>query len=431
MEQTTSRTYQLNEVGVARMREVIEGLQKIAAKLEVPGPEMHVSSDFVMHPMLDEKGKEVKGRFVKVFEVTLTGLAPKLSGWEFIATLQHERDQEHGVYQNVVRAVPGLDKRTEADLETYRDAEPWCDHCNTVRQRKDTYVVREVDKPDADGEWKQVGGSCLKDFLGHKSPNKIAAWLETLMELDHIPVRQWEGGGAMRAEEYVNLEWYLAHVSCMMRKHGWTSSKKAQETGDTPTWMLASTNMQNQRDQLKDRKGQYLFDTPTAPDVAMAQATIEWVRTGLVEQEGRPLSGYENNLKVACRSAETNVRNLGIVGSAVIAYKMRQERAETKERLGPGKFIGALGQKVEVRVFVKKVIPHPSEWGVTNICIMEEVTDNAEGKPEPNGNKLVWFASGGRGLPEAKTLWITGTVKKHSVGRNGQNETVLTRVRPV
>jgi hypothetical protein len=83
-------------------------------------------------------------------------------GWEFIATLQHLPTGE-----NIVRAI--ID---DANIPAqYRTAGSDCEHCCSKRYRKDTYIVRRSSANPI--EYRQVGSSCIKDFLGGKSPDNI------------------------------------------------------------------------------------------------------------------------------------------------------------------------------------------------------------------------------------------------------------------
>ena len=54
---------------------------------------------------------------------------------------------------------------TDVELPTYyRDCDCNCEHCNTYRNRKNTFVLL-----DAKGNYKQVGKSCLNDFIGYNT----------------------------------------------------------------------------------------------------------------------------------------------------------------------------------------------------------------------------------------------------------------------
>ena len=82
--------------------------------------------------------------------LTLTGEAPRLAGWRFVAALTH-LDGE-----NVARTLPG-----ETLPAVYRTRGPKCDHCKVNRRRDDTFVVGH-----ADGRFVQVGSTCLAGLPG-------------------------------------------------------------------------------------------------------------------------------------------------------------------------------------------------------------------------------------------------------------------------
>src|SRR5258708_22793012 len=94
-------------------------------------------------------------------ELIVEGVAPKIAGWSFLAT----PSWDGGVL--VTRTVPGFDGRI--DPGSVQDQ--WCDHCRTRRERYDTYLVQ-----GQDGERKQVGSTCIKDFLGQAfQPSWVAS----------------------------------------------------------------------------------------------------------------------------------------------------------------------------------------------------------------------------------------------------------------
>jgi hypothetical protein len=87
---------------------------------------------------------------VEVTEVTVTGDAPCFDGWTFLAALTND----NGAL--VIRNAPGIEG---IDRDSVRPGE--CDHCSKNRRRSTTYLIEK------EGERKQVGSSCVKDFFGH------------------------------------------------------------------------------------------------------------------------------------------------------------------------------------------------------------------------------------------------------------------------
>jgi hypothetical protein len=69
---------------------------------------------------------------VRFVLLTVTGETPRIAGWAFAATLQHE---DTG---NIMRTCPGFEMLIPA---RYRQAERHCDHCQTERRRTNTYIL--------------------------------------------------------------------------------------------------------------------------------------------------------------------------------------------------------------------------------------------------------------------------------------------------
>lgn len=82
--------------------------------------------------------------------------------------------------------------------KSYRDCSPYCEHCKTLRYRKNTFLL--VDKS---GEYRQVGSSCLNDYTGYDSLkiaemcSHITALLQCVPEddeefMEHLDDLEWD-----------------------------------------------------------------------------------------------------------------------------------------------------------------------------------------------------------------------------------------------
>ena len=92
------------------------------------------------------------------FQVEVTGQTPKLNGWQLMAAIEMQPSGE-----NMVRCVPG-----QTVPESYRTTDTHCDHCKSIRFRKEVFILRHDD-----GHFAQVGRSCIADFLGNVSVEHI------------------------------------------------------------------------------------------------------------------------------------------------------------------------------------------------------------------------------------------------------------------
>ena len=146
-----------------------------------------------------------KGEAIKVLHVLMDCTIPRIDGWEFIARIDHA----NGEVGNLVRALPG-----QIVPDYYRNTGCLCEHCNVKRFRRDTFLLRQVDT----GEIKQVGSSCLKDFLGGHDPVKLAKLAELLSYANECASGYTNYVGADR--RYIDLNVFLQFVSLDMRQRG-------------------------------------------------------------------------------------------------------------------------------------------------------------------------------------------------------------------
>ena len=185
--------------------------------------------------------------------VAVNGTPPYLHGWTFIATLQHENEG------TIIRQVPALRLPEEQKarfqqhldaLAQFRTAKPVCDHCEKIRNRKDTYVVVHED-----GTLKQVGTNCLADFLGGLSPQQAAKGFEYIFRaLDEAEKVSREGFSGIKVDPTYDLDFFLSHVAWAYRTNGWVPKSREYE-GKRATATVASNNMYDMLRRNKDRMG--------------------------------------------------------------------------------------------------------------------------------------------------------------------------------
>lgn len=309
--------------------------------------------------------REVK-RLREFYRCTVTGAAPRLAGWTFVATLQHEQAG------TILRTVPG----TTADLSAYRDAAPACDHCRANRRRGDTFVVRHED-----GTLKQVGRQCVADFLGGRSPDAAARYAELLIEL-HGAMDEFLGGG--RGEYISTAADYLALVACAIRTEGWVSRTLAQDTGKPAT---SGRAWSSRFPHPGMRRADILV--PEQQDRDLAAAALAWAATAL----DRPgLSDFEHNLRVALAEGTVRLRTCGIVAALIQTYlrALGQERQRAARAAEVN--VAAPTGRVEFEGQVVKFAAKNSDFGGYAITVKVET---------PEGVWLAW------GTAPRGVLWET------------------------
>lgn len=301
------RVYNVPAYKVAELNDRFARIARKAAKLGLPAPTFEVvgyhsePEEVVVDQVLRRTG-----RLIKTAEVIVTGEAPRLAGWTFVASL------DHADAGNVVRSISGDDVP-----ELYRTTPPNCDHCRINVRRKQTFLVRS----DA-GELKQVGRNCLQDFCGGTSPEAIvsrATWTielrEMLGEFEHMPRVAFE------YETATVLAWTAATVRVL----GYVSNSEAEER------MLTSTSRTVQATMSAAARGvatslKYEIEDQ---DQALALAARNWMRS----KRGEPgLSDYMSNCALLADADDCEPRHFGFVCSIIQSYNREIEREVAKAR---------------------------------------------------------------------------------------------------
>lgn len=324
----------------------------------------------------------------KLVKVLVEGRAPKLNGWRFLARLEH-LDEGNLAYVAPEETLP----------EEFRDAPLKCDHCGLSRKRNDTYIVAHDD-----GRVRQVGSSCLADFLGHASPEGIANLAELMTSGLTGILEDAEDAerGASNGRTYINLEELLAMTSAVVAKNGWTSVTEAREKMVSATRDQVCANMW-------PPPGAGDVIRPAPQDYEAAKAAIEWAKA-VVPPAG---NDYMGNVKVIASAGHTTSRGIGIAVSIIAAYKRHLSIELEKRRWVDSKHIGAVGKRGDFNLTCDLVRPVGSMYP----SYLTKFHD-------AEMNVYVWFAS--KPLDEGKEYRLRATVKEHSEYK-GIKQTVLTR----
>lgn len=334
-------------------------------------------------------------------DVTLTTAPVKLAGWTFIATLDHA--SEAGV---VLRTVPG-----ETVPVSYREASNACDHCQTKRNRAETFVVRHDD-----GTHKQIGRQCVRDFLG-VDPTQAARLAELSIAIGEAldGERDFVGGGS---RDYLALGTFMSAVAVAIRLWGWRSRKVAQQIEKTATvddafCLIYPGRPDPRSDDERERQ------RPTEADRAQADAAIAWARA--LRTNGEELSDYLWNVTVVASGEVLARKSAGIAASIISAYQRAiGQELERRTAAAVSQYVGTVGTRQDFAaltvVFLRSI---DGNYGPTTICTFLD----------PAGNRIKWFASGEPDFEQGDTVTLKATVKAHSDAYQGIKETTITRAK--
>ena len=346
-----------------------------------------------------------------VVDLDLVAPAPRLAGWEFLAVVTPLTGG------NLIKKVPGAD--TEGfDFAPWRTGALKCTHCNTVRDRKDTFLVRATGEGSTPaGTVKEVGRNCLKDFLGGKS----AAWILGSLAFEKCVedcLGEGGGGGGGRGELVWEPVEFLSWTAASIRLTGWLSRSVARDTGKMATadhvlYLLVPPFGGDGRARWHEARTEF---RPTAEDSEKAKAALAWAKalTGA--------SDYEANLKLVANEPYVTYKLAGLLASAVAGYD-RAVGEEVKRRAFAAarkdEHFGTVGDKVTVTLTCEAVYDVDTAYGTLHINKFRDA----------EGRTFVWKTTSAR-FEAGKSVTLKGTVKAHGEYK-GRKETELTRCKEV
>ena len=244
--------------------------------------------------------------------VTILSRPPAVRGWSLAA--RYDIDPL-GMTAAIPHAVPGV----ELPRRFWSLAEPVCEHCHTVRDRRAVFLLAH-----ADGRHLLVGRSCLRAFLDHPDPDRVAALFESLVPDDlagrHLyrdPGAPGYGGGYLDGLEE------LAWTAALVGRYGWRSVAKA-DAEHTATASRLAFLMNRPAPKLAALwHAERRACEPADEHYAAARRTVELVRAAPSDSE------YLVKLKAIAAAPAVHVRDRALWCSAITLHiRWRAQRLE-------------------------------------------------------------------------------------------------------
>lgn len=400
-------TFNIPEENFAAFEAKFAKLTKAADKLGCERPTFTVigHTDVPLVDSLDNFQVTDVTQYRRIFEVTVTGEAPRYNGWTFKAVIEFDPEAT-----TVTVKSGGENQQHDIDPTWWKLTEGFCDHCGTRRDRRKVVVVEH-----AEHGRKVVGTSCLRDFLGHATPEQLASYAEFLFEIDEFGEEFEEviGRGAPRFD----TDSVLAVTNRVISVDGWRP-KSACEYGGRPTSTLVGDILGG-----RDKQAQIWFaENPvTDEDRAAATAARAWARN-LSDAEAER-SDYLLNLRALNEAETIEVGKLGFVCSTISAYRRAQEkeielaaRKVADAKAADSVHFGAVKERSVISATITFTLEIDGDYGVSTL--VKGLT--------PEGNVVVWFASGTIDLKAGDTITGKATIKGHDE-RDGVKQTQVNR----
>lgn len=310
----------------SREVEAIEAISKLVVKAAKYGNEqIHFKKVAETTSEVEMKAFNPHGDYVlqkvKVPAVIyeLTGAAPKIEGYDFLARIEFLAENN----ATLVHEVPGAEDRMQ---QKFRNTDTTCEHCHTVRKRKDVYIVEET----ATGKQLQIGRTCLRDYLGIDNPNNIVKQFEFLQDFT----------SSFREDYGINYGSYLYDHNIMtvanaaIRIHGY------QNEGGTAS--LVNDVLYGATNEIARK----LKANITNEDSEEAKKAKAW----LLEQDDS--NNYFYNIQQLLKASRIEAKHLNLLTSAVHVYRKAMYKEEMKKlerATRKNEHVGNIGDKIEIK----------------------------------------------------------------------------------
>lgn len=333
---------------------IFNRLVRRASRLKLPEPTFEIlgtRSEKAVVYELDESisgeqtTREVGVEDVVVSDLRINNIEPiKLPGWKFIAYLEHST-------KGAIAFTSPFFKGSIPDsvISTCR-----CDHCNLKITRSKTFVVQ-----NEAGEFKQVGSSCLQDFIGHNSADQIAHQFEyfgsvykVLSEYSDLERAGWHGG---RGDKAYDLKTVVAKALFNIEKFGWVSKAK-----DLINCTYSKVLLTDEKD---------------VPEIHFEDADklIEFISTEITASE-RQNSQFLNNIVILAQCRFCTKKSLGIACAFLVAKnKLLSDRIRTEKRatlIEQSRYLGSPKERLSLEATVAHVAYFDTDFGTQTRTIL-------------------------------------------------------------
>jgi len=411
-------------VSISKFRDILEKVEKLnkrATRLNLPPIEIkeierRVETRKKPDRTLDPTGelREYRDYDIEIVYFTITGVAPKINGWRLVGRIMHV-DEGIKLAVNIIKAVPG-----ETIPEKYREAAPTCEHCNSNRNRNDTFILQNAET----GKYKQVGRNCLTDFLRSSNISDNINLVDeegSLIQFIEANEEDDYGFGGARFTPMVNIEKFVVYTMSASRLFGWVSKSKARIDNSRPTVDII-WNALFGKSKYDLENNQAIRDNIRPDDKETAKKAIKWARelknTSAVNTENSG-SDFLWNLSAACSNEVVLYSTSSIVAALPMAYNRNVIEPELNKKKSENQKIDyKIGDKIEKELTIIKNKPIQSQYGIS---VLHTMIDE-------NGLLYKWFASN-EDIPVGTKIKIKGSIKDIGPDKYEKNQNVITLTR--
>ncbi|MGI2918443.1 hypothetical protein [Vibrio parahaemolyticus] len=361
----------------------------------------------------DVRFARINGRpFVGIpyIEMEIEGIMPVIQGWEFFAKINHMgKDKENGEYLNIIETSPfiGQQAEFESSIQEHQGCAPNCQHCDTVRRRNTTFLLRNIETQ----EIKQVGSTCVDDFLDDDTLSKALFHFNLNKLFDEID--EYEGDYDYgRGQCRYHIEPVMALACYFIKEYGFAKSDE-----EPSTKQRVMNHLMRSGKKFDDEALKILYDYAAEMENPYLNEAKEIIQETL---NNPSKNNYIHNAKVIMKTGYVDIMTGSALGIAVslpkdfYTNKAKADLTFKEEFFGKEKDRGILKLKL-----LEKYDRYDTAYPYTSYSFVDDSGLRFSAKS--------YFQSYIE-MDIGKTYTMKATVKGHYTHDDGRKSTNITRI---
>lgn len=306
--QDSKRVYYVLRQQLEVIKDKFAKLQKRAVKLNIEAP----TYEIVDVKDVANKISLTFDSYTRYYVIAVTTAEVKLADYSLIAIIEHDDADD----KNSANIIHKISTDSTANLEMYRNADAYCQHCNTTRRRSQTFLIKHADSQAL----MQVGRSCLADFI---SDTRTAEHIinSATMHTDLLSFMSDEADFAFnnRTAERIDVKDALTVCAALIRTYDYVATSQASATMPSTRQRLAKAFNFTKTDKYENSYTITEIDTQTATEAL---------------QYAQQVSGNDflNNISAVAMKQTVKEKHFGLLSAIVPAYLREMQRLNELQR---------------------------------------------------------------------------------------------------
>lgn len=381
---------------IVELEKEIKKINNKGKKFGNGGISTNIVASYEKTIIVEDSNKVSRRVVVKFVDIQILGNVPTLSGWKLLGVIEYNPLVIHTMFNEVIP-------------ESYWNDRSYCDHCNSLRNRNKTIIISK------DGIIKQIGSTCIKDYLG-LSATQVLGYLESLQSF----LNTFDDNFSY---SHNDLDYYgidpielIADAIRIISVYGFIkTSDENIELGKISTKSRLLEYYFGSIEAINHIRSRMDSSIGIEDAENRAKLIIEWVENS--DNNSEFMFNIRNIIKQSVR-----IRHFGYIAGIVACYNKEFDNKTTDDNGFINEYmVEAIKSRISIEVRLLSIKTIEGYYGISYLHRFIN----------KSGNEIIWFSTSGCLVDDIDTnIWlnITGTIKEKNE-YNGRKQTYINRVK--